>query len=84
MDVELKIFSTKKPASLEQIPLPENFLSNTTNWNVWAELSNGMCVGCDLIIEATGVVPNSSIWKWDCPKLELADDAGILVDDHMR
>jgi len=36
------------------------------NWNALAELSNGTTIGCDLIIEATGVVPNSSVpWRRD-------------------
>lgn len=53
------------------------------NWPLYIELSDGQIVGCDLLVQATGVKPNSEMWKAQCNKLELANDGGILVDDHM-
>lgn len=52
------------------------------NWPVWAELTNGKVVGCDFIISATGVSPNS-----DLPGLEnlvKAEDKGYSVDWDMQ
>lgn len=43
---------------------PASFDCND-DWNVWAELNDGRVFGCDLIIEATGVIPNSGIWSRD-------------------
>lgn len=65
------------------IDLPDSFLPSSTDWPLWAQLSNGRWVGCDLIVEATGVMPNSSMWKRDCAELELAEDGGILVNERM-
>lgn len=36
------------------------------DWPLHVELSNGQIVGCDLMIEATGVQPNSDLWSRDC------------------
>uniref|UniRef100_A0A0N5ASH6 Pyridine nucleotide-disulfide oxidoreductase domain-containing protein 1 n=1 Tax=Syphacia muris TaxID=451379 RepID=A0A0N5ASH6_9BILA len=53
------------------------------NWPLFVKLSDEQVVGCDLLIHATGVDPNSALWKSECSELELADDNGILVDEHM-
>jgi NADPH-dependent 2,4-dienoyl-CoA reductase/sulfur reductase-like enzyme len=74
----------KQPEDWEALALPNAFLENSTNWRLWALLSTGKYVGCDLIVEATGVEPNSAVWKTNCPELELGDDGGILVDERMR
>uniref|UniRef100_A0A1I7YKC3 Pyridine nucleotide-disulfide oxidoreductase domain-containing protein 1 n=1 Tax=Steinernema glaseri TaxID=37863 RepID=A0A1I7YKC3_9BILA len=52
-------------------------------WNVWVKLSNNQWIGTDLVIQATGVDPNTSIWR-QCEDLKLAEDGGIAVDSHMR
>ncbi|VDN02664.1 unnamed protein product [Thelazia callipaeda] len=63
-------------------------------WPLYAELTNGQVIGCDFIIEATGVQPNSFLWARDCQmvillltnkifKLNLAKDGGILVNERM-
>lgn len=84
-EVELNSFAEKNPESeMASVDLPDSFLPNSTDWKLWAELNNGRFVGCDLIVEATGVVPNAGIWKQCCPELELAEDGGIRVDDRMR
>ncbi|XP_011882554.1 PREDICTED: pyridine nucleotide-disulfide oxidoreductase domain-containing protein 1 [Vollenhovia emeryi] len=50
----------------------------TEEWPVYAHLTNGKIIGCDLIISATGVTPNSDICGLE--ELERGEDAGLLVD----
>lgn len=47
-------------------------------WPVYVELTNGKIIGCDLIVSATGVIPNSNLKGLE--KLEKAEDGGFLVD----
>lgn len=47
-------------------------------WPVFAELSNGKTVGCDLIISATGVIPNANLAGLE--DLKKGEDGGYLVD----
>ncbi|CAJ0958813.1 unnamed protein product, partial [Mesorhabditis belari] len=47
-------------------------------------LSNGTTLEVEIVIWATGVVPNSEVWRRDCPELKLAADNGICVDETMR
>ncbi|KAI6228003.1 Pyridine nucleotide-disufhide oxidoreductase [Aphelenchoides besseyi] len=58
--------------------------NNDREWNVYVEFNDGTVVGCDLIIEALGVVPLSDIWKRDWPQLKMAFDLGVQVDERMR
>uniref|UniRef100_A0A183VBW5 Pyridine nucleotide-disulfide oxidoreductase domain-containing protein 1 n=1 Tax=Toxocara canis TaxID=6265 RepID=A0A183VBW5_TOXCA len=53
------------------------------DWPLFVRLSNGQIIGTDLLINATGVEPNSQMWKEQCDELILAADQGILVDHHM-
>lgn len=54
-------------------------------WPVYAELTNGGEHGVDLVVSATGVVPNVEAFAHSDPGLRLsADDGGIVVDDQMR
>ncbi|KAL7079706.1 hypothetical protein ACQ4LE_001323 [Meloidogyne hapla] len=82
-EIELNSVFNSKPDQLKEYKLP-NYFSKNFDWKLFAYLSDGKYIGCDLIIEATGVVPNSEIWKRDCPELELAEDNGILIDEHMK
>lgn len=50
-------------------------------WPVFAQLNNGMEIGCDLIISATGVVPNYELFQ---DMLRSDTEKGIIVDDAMR
>lgn len=50
------------------------------DWPVFAHLTNGMIIGCDLVISATGVVPNVDLFS--C--LEHDHDKGIFVDNALR
>ncbi|XP_011156538.1 pyridine nucleotide-disulfide oxidoreductase domain-containing protein 1 [Solenopsis invicta] len=50
----------------------------TEEWPIYAQLTNGKIIGCDLIISATGVTPNSDICGLE--DLERGEDTGLLVD----
>ncbi|KAG8190665.1 hypothetical protein JTE90_001274 [Oedothorax gibbosus] len=52
------------------------------SWPVYVELTNGSVHGCDFVISATGVIPNTSIFNNN--KFLLAEDKGILIDDQMK
>ncbi|KAB5542186.1 hypothetical protein PHYPO_G00088550 [Pangasianodon hypophthalmus] len=52
-------------------------------WPVYAQLTNGKVYGCDFIVSATGVVPNSEPFLQG-NSFELAEDRGLRVDEHMR
>jgi hypothetical protein len=66
--VEVSGVFKSRPEGSKIYQLPDKFFSpdEDTNWNIWVWLSNGEIVGCDLMIEATGSVPNSGMWKRDC------------------
>ncbi|KAL3090077.1 hypothetical protein niasHS_006529 [Heterodera schachtii] len=90
-DVELIGLSDQKPSSFATDSpvsfsgLPSHFLGAQADWPLWAQLSDEKrWLGCDLIVDASGVVPNSDQWKRDCPELSLAEDCGILVNEQMR
>lgn len=41
------------------------------SWPVYVELSNGKVYGCDLIVSATGVVPNTSVFRSLDPEMQV-------------
>ncbi|XP_078039837.1 pyridine nucleotide-disulfide oxidoreductase domain 1 [Augochlora pura] len=47
-------------------------------WPAYVELTNGKIIGCDFIVSATGVIPNSNIEGLE--GLKKGDDGGVLVD----
>ncbi|XP_010899057.1 pyridine nucleotide-disulfide oxidoreductase domain-containing protein 1 [Esox lucius] len=53
------------------------------SWPVYVELTNGKTFGCDFIVSATGVVPNTEPFLHG-NNFELAEDSGLRVDDHMK
>ncbi|XP_046878797.1 pyridine nucleotide-disulfide oxidoreductase domain-containing protein 1 [Hypomesus transpacificus] len=57
--------------------------TDTVSWKVYVQLTNGKTFGCDFIVSATGVVPNTEPFLHG-NSFALADDAGLQVDDHMR
>jgi len=83
-DSELVGTHEQRPITGTDCNLPRCFLNEISDWNIWAELSNGELIGCDLVVEATGVIPNSTLWKRDCEQLKLADDGGILVNEYLE
>ncbi|XP_026182602.1 pyridine nucleotide-disulfide oxidoreductase domain-containing protein 1 isoform X1 [Mastacembelus armatus] len=64
--------------SPQQAVKPENVGS----WPVYIQLTNGKSFGCDFIVSATGVVPNTEPFLHG-NSFALADDGGLRVDDHM-
>nr|CAD7427129.1 unnamed protein product [Timema monikensis] len=53
-------------------------------WPVYVELTNGKTYGCDLVVSATGVTPNVSVFTVGNPDLEIAPDGGLKVDAMMQ
>lgn len=68
--------------NVECARLPDRFTVEE-EWPLYVELTNGRFFGTDLIVSATGAVPNTDINIMD-GKLELAEDGGIKVDENMR
>lgn len=61
----------------------ELFRDADQKWPVFVQLTNGKVIGCDLLINAIGVRPNSLVVE-TAGGLQLASDGGILVDQFMR
>jgi len=57
---------------------------DTDTWPVYLLLTNGDTVGCDLVVSATGVIPNSALFARGNDDLNLAPDGGITVDEFMQ
>lgn len=54
------------------------------NWPVYVELTNGKIIGCDFVVSATGVVPNSQSISVENDAFDLAEDKGIRVNSLME
>ncbi|KAF7383622.1 hypothetical protein HZH66_012972 [Vespula vulgaris] len=52
--------------------------SDIEKWPVYVKLTNGKIIGCDFIVSATGVVPNSNLMGLE--NLEKGEDEGLCVD----
>lgn len=52
-------------------------------WPVYVKLTNGQIYGCDFVVSATGVSPNTSPFDSNAD-FSLADDGGFEVDSNMR
>ncbi|XP_042367173.1 pyridine nucleotide-disulfide oxidoreductase domain-containing protein 1 isoform X1 [Plectropomus leopardus] len=74
-----KIFTSEELLSSPQKTLrPEN----EGSWPVYIQLTNGKTFGCDFVVSATGVVPNTEPFLHG-NNFAIADDGGLQVDDHM-
>lgn len=51
------------------------------DWNIQLELKNGKIYGCDFVLSATGVVPNTEPFA---KHAKVASDGGLMVDKYMR
>jgi NAD(P)H-nitrite reductase large subunit len=56
--VEVVGYHTEKPANYSE-----------QEWNIYVEFNDGQIIGCDFVIEALGVVPNSRMWKECCSEV---------------
>lgn len=70
--------------SAELLNSPQQTLrpENVGSWPVYIQLTNGKTFGCDFVVSATGVVPNTEPFLHG-NNFALADDGGLQVDDHM-
>ncbi|XP_012256809.2 pyridine nucleotide-disulfide oxidoreductase domain-containing protein 1 [Athalia rosae] len=55
---------------------------NTENWPIYVKLTNGKNIGCDFVVSATGVIPNSVMRGSE--ELKRGEDGGYLVDDRLK
>ncbi|XP_022073654.1 pyridine nucleotide-disulfide oxidoreductase domain-containing protein 1 isoform X1 [Acanthochromis polyacanthus] len=77
-EVEKILTSEELLNSPQQTLRPESVGS----WPVYIQLTNGKTFGCDFIVSATGVVPNTEPFLHG-NNFSVADDGGLQVDDHM-
>ncbi|OTF77509.1 pyridine nucleotide-disulfide oxidoreductase domain-containing protein, partial [Euroglyphus maynei] len=85
--IETKVEIVNVYHSIDSIP--DNIskkIDKNESWNIYVELTNGKIIGCDMIIVAIGVIPNSDVFVGDnnYMGLQLAADKGIMVDREMR
>ncbi|XP_032453582.1 pyridine nucleotide-disulfide oxidoreductase domain-containing protein 1 isoform X1 [Nasonia vitripennis] len=52
--------------------------NETEKWPIYVELTNGKIIGCDIVVSATGVIPNSNMVGLE--SLKKATDGGYIVD----
>lgn len=87
--IETKVEVVNVYNKIESIPdniSSKKDLNKSESWNIYVELTNGKIFGCDMIIVAIGVIPNSDVFVDDNNHtgLQLDADKGILVDREMR
>ncbi|XP_061663401.1 pyridine nucleotide-disulfide oxidoreductase domain-containing protein 1 [Syngnathoides biaculeatus] len=81
--------SVEYQCEVEQIFNSEEMLQSQTHrpetegtWPVYVRLTNGKTVGCDFVVSATGVTPNTEPFLLG-NNFALADDGGLRVDERM-
>ncbi|XP_033113328.1 pyridine nucleotide-disulfide oxidoreductase domain-containing protein 1-like [Anneissia japonica] len=87
VEYECEVQKILTPEEYSQFGQPANILACDTtsqSWPVYLLLTNGKLYGCDLVISATGVSPNTAPFTNSPTPLALASDGGIDVDNHMR
>ncbi|XP_049616202.1 pyridine nucleotide-disulfide oxidoreductase domain-containing protein 1 [Syngnathus scovelli] len=77
-EVETIFTSEEMLNSQSQTPKPDTEVT----WPVYVLLTNGKTFGCDFIVSATGVTPNTEPFLHG-NNFALAEDGGLRVDDHM-
>jgi small subunit ribosomal protein S18b len=68
----------------EVISITADHLIESESWPVFVRLSNGKVYGCDFVVSATGVLPNSESITVENGKFDLANDNGIKVNERMQ
>lgn len=84
--------STDSSEQMDRHPQASPTPEKTLEWPVYVQLTNGKTYGCDLVVSATGVVPNSDVVRIKCDhekkevglKVCVEDGGGIEVDSGMR
>ncbi|XP_003470377.2 pyridine nucleotide-disulfide oxidoreductase domain-containing protein 1 isoform X1 [Cavia porcellus] len=57
--------------------------TDNETWPVYVELTNEKLYGCDFIVSATGVTPNTELFLHG-NNFDVGEDGGLKVDDHMH
>ncbi|XP_075066904.1 pyridine nucleotide-disulfide oxidoreductase domain-containing protein 1 isoform X2 [Mixophyes fleayi] len=85
IETECEVQRILLPEEFQMLPVPRSEDSATagTDWPVYVELTNGKTFGCDFIVSATGVVPNTEPFVLG-NNFDVGEDGGLRVDDHMR
>ncbi|KAG7456196.1 hypothetical protein MATL_G00249190 [Megalops atlanticus] len=79
-----KVYTREEFTQSRQSPQPSSEpLTDTGLWPVYIQLTNGKIYGCDFIVSATGVTPNTEPFLHG-NNFAVAEDSGLRVDDHMR
>ncbi|KRY46015.1 Pyridine nucleotide-disulfide oxidoreductase domain-containing protein 1 [Trichinella britovi] len=73
----------RKELNLKDEVLPSDF-AEIDSWPVYVQLTNDKVYGCDFIVNAIGVEPNTYPWVTPENDFKVADDGGLLVDDQMQ
>ncbi|KAF7669227.1 hypothetical protein LDENG_00223370 [Lucifuga dentata] len=76
-EVERIYTAEERPKSPQQTPGSED-----RSWPVFVQLTNGKTFGCDFVVSATGVVPNTEPFLHG-NNFAAADDGGLQVNDQM-
>ncbi|XP_060079559.1 pyridine nucleotide-disulfide oxidoreductase domain-containing protein 1-like isoform X2 [Ylistrum balloti] len=81
--VEVKVIHTAEDFVAKE--MTEATLPGFTHdrWPVYVELTNGQVYGCDFVVSATGVVPNTSPFITG-NQFALSADGGMLVNEKME
>ncbi|XP_068247237.1 pyridine nucleotide-disulfide oxidoreductase domain-containing protein 1 [Palaemon carinicauda] len=77
------ILSPEEVKKLGKTVTSTKFEEGSTEWPVYVELTNGKVYGCNFIVSATGVVPNSKDFLAG-NNFSLSPEGGFLVDDKMQ
>ncbi|KRX77854.1 Pyridine nucleotide-disulfide oxidoreductase domain-containing protein 1 [Trichinella sp. T6] len=73
----------RKELNLKDEVLPSDF-AEIDSWPVYVQLTNDKVYGCDFIVSAIGVEPNTYPWVTPENDFKVADDGGLLIDDQMQ
>ncbi|XP_028274727.1 pyridine nucleotide-disulfide oxidoreductase domain-containing protein 1 isoform X2 [Parambassis ranga] len=83
VSVEYQCEVEKVFTSEELLNSPQQTLRpESGSWPVYIQLTNGKTFGCDFVVSATGVMPNTEPFLHG-NAFAIADDGGLQVDDHM-
>ncbi|KAF2077143.1 hypothetical protein CYY_001528 [Polysphondylium violaceum] len=77
-NTQLDTIYSERPPSVDLVD------GDTKQWPVYIKLSNGRIYGCDFIVSATGVIPNSVILTKNHAEVAVSEDGGLVVDENMK
>ncbi|XP_072530299.1 pyridine nucleotide-disulfide oxidoreductase domain-containing protein 1 isoform X2 [Salminus brasiliensis] len=83
VEYECEIEKVYSQQDFMQSPLYTQRTQDLGVWPVYAHLTNGKTYGCDFIVSATGVVPNTDPFLQG-NSFQLAEDRGLRVNEHMQ